>query len=180
MKTKGPTWQDVKKHISGFGQKEIFDLIRDMYHLSADNKTFLHTRFSLGSDPLEHYKRIIQRALDPDIEKNEDIYLKDAKEAIRSYAKAVDNPAGEAELMVFYVECGNNFTLNYGDVDEEFYDALIDMYELAIETVQELPVDEQEIFKDRLYEIMDEVSDIGWGYYDSLAGLYGQAFPTTD
>jgi len=177
MKNKTPSWIDVKKQIKGFNKKELFDLIRDFYHLSPDNKNFSHTRFSLGKDSLDPYKRIIQNTMDPDIEKNEALDMKTAKKAIKSYAKAVDNPQGEAELMIFFIECGNNFTLSYGDIDEEFYDALIDMYEIAIETVKELSSHEQEAFKDRLFEIMDEVSDIGWGYHGSLAGMYHKAFP---
>jgi len=79
--------------------------------------------------------------------------------------------------MVFHVECGNNFTLSYGDIDEEFYDSVLDMYEQAIETVQELSIDEQKGFRERLYEIMESASFIGWGYADGLSGLYHKAFP---
>jgi len=31
--------------------------------------------------------------------------------------------------MVFFVECGNNFTLSYGDIDDDFYDSVLLMYE---------------------------------------------------
>ena len=51
------------------------------------------------------------------------------------------------------------------------------MYERATETVQELPIDEQKGFRERLYEIMESASFIGWGYSDGLSGLYHKAFP---
>jgi len=177
MKDKASSWIDVKKQIKKFDKQQLIDLVGDLYRLSSDNKRFFNTRFSLDKDPLESYKRIIQGAIHPYLEDNEVLDIETANEAIKSYSKAVDNLQGEAELMIFYVECGNNFTLSYGDIDENFYNSVLDMYELAIETVQELPHDEQKAFKERLYEIMKSASYIGWGYSDGLSGLYHKAFP---
>ena len=47
--------------------------------------------------------------------------------------------------MVFFVECGNNFTLSYGDIDDDFYDSLLLMYEKAIQNVTELSPEEQKV-----------------------------------
>ena len=88
----------------------------------------------------------------------------------------MDNPVGEADLRIYYVECGNNFTLSYGDIDEDFYDALLEMYEIAIETVLETPTEKQIEFQVRLKKIMDSASHIGWGYGDGLADLYYEVF----
>jgi len=177
MKNKTPSWIDVKKHITSFDKKQLIALVGDLYRLSADNKNFFHTRFSLGENPLETYKHIIQGAMHPYLEDNEVLDIETANKAIKSYSKAIDNPQGEAELMIFYVECGNNFTLSYGDIDEDFYDSVLDMYELAIETVKELPLDNQKDFRERLHEIMESGAGIGWGYSDGLSGLYHKAFP---
>jgi hypothetical protein len=177
MKNKAPSWIDVKKQIKKIDKQQLIDLVGDLYRLSADNKRFFHTRFSLDKDSLESYKRIIQGAIHPYLEDNEVLDIETANKAIKSYSKAIDNPLGEAELMIFYVECGNNFTLSYGDIDENFYDSVLDMYELAIETVKELPLDNQKDFKERLHEIMESGAGIGWGYSDGLSGLYHKAFP---
>ena len=119
-KTKNaPRWIDVKRIITGFDKKQLVELVGDLYRLSMANKDFFHARFSLGEDPLEPYKRIIQNAIHPYREDNEILDITSATEAIRHYSKAVDNVKGEAELMTFFVECGNNFTLSYGDIDRE-------------------------------------------------------------
>jgi hypothetical protein len=102
--------------------------------------------------------------------------IEKANDAINRYSKAVDNPIGEAELRIFYVECGNNFTLSYGDIDEDFYDSLLDMYEYAIETVLETAKEEQDALQERLKEIMESASHIGWGYGDGLGDLYYEVF----
>lgn len=56
--------------------------------------------------------------------------------------------------MIHYVECGNKFTLDYGDINEFFYDALIEMYEKAIKNVRKMPKKKQEPFRKRLEKIM--------------------------
>ena len=152
------------------------DLLRDLYRLSPENKDFFHTRFTTGEDHLARYKKIIQYAIHPYLEDNEPLEIEKANDAINRYSKAVDNPIGEAELRIFYVECGNNFTLSYGDIDEDFYDALLNMYEYAIETVLETPPDKQKDFQERLKAIMESASHIGWGYGDGLGDLYYEAF----
>ena len=175
-KKKEPCWGDIETSIEQFKKKQLVDLISDLYRLSPENKDFFHTRFSTGEDPLLRYKKIIQDAIHPYLEDNEPLEIEKANDAINRYSKAVDNPIGEAELRIFYVECGNNFTLSYGDIDEDFYDALLDMYEYAIETVLETPPDKQKDFQERLKAIMESASHIGWGYGDGLGDLYYEAF----
>ena len=179
-KKKAPNWIDVKKIINSFEKKQLVELIGDIYRLSSANKDFFHARFSLGEDPLEPYKRIIQNAMHPYLEDNETLDIESANEVIDQYSKAVDDASGEAELMIFYVECGNNFTLSYGDIDGDFYDSVLFMYEKAIETVIELPAKKQKLFRERLHEVMASASGIGWGYYDGLSDLYYKTFPTED
>lgn len=176
-KKKNPSWIDVKKIITNLDIDKLVELIGDLYRLSENNKEFFHTRFSLKENLLESYKRIIQDAMHPCLEDNETLEIGRAEDAIKRYSKAIDDVKGETELMVFFVECGNNFTLSYGDIDEEFYDSVIGMYEKAIQNVKELSPIEQKAFKKRLYEIIDSASGIGWGYHDGLCELYYESFP---
>ncbi|XCN74443.1 MAG: hypothetical protein Q3M24_06770 [Candidatus Electrothrix aestuarii] len=150
------SWQDIEKIIGQFDKKQFTDLLRDLYQLSSDNKDFFSTRFSTGEDLLSKYKETIQKSVHPYLEDGELLDIQKANDAINRYSKAVDNPMGEAELRVYYVECGNNFTLSYGDIDEDFYDSMIEMYEYATETVLELLPKKQDEYRNRLkknYEI---------------------------
>ncbi len=158
-------------------QKQLLKLVADLYRISNENKTFLHTRFEIDDDPLSPYKKTIEECMFPDIYSNKPIQVSKAKKAISSYSKAVEDSVGEAELMTFFVECGNTFTVNYGDIDEAFYDALNRMYRRAIDKVLTLPEERQDEFKDRLEVIMTSSSNIGWGYHDTLCDDYYDAFP---
>lgn len=177
-KTSGPTWSEVKGEVAKLEAKGLVQLVADLYRLSSDNKAFLHARFGVGPDPLGPYRETIDECMYPDvISGNQPIQVAKAKRAISSYTKAVGDPLGEAELMIFFVECGNSFTVNFGDIDEAFYDALVGMYRRAIAKVLLLPEEQRNDFQDRLETIMTSASGIGWGYYDALCGDYYTAFP---
>jgi hypothetical protein len=169
------SWPDVKTAIASLHQPALLGLISDMYHLSKDNKDFLHTRFSIGEDTLAPYKKIINECMYPDI-LNEPIRIHRAKRAISDYAKAIRDAKGEAELLTYFVECGHKFTLDYGDIDEDFYDTLVEVYSEAIKKVLALSEHEQGDFKKRLKKIMLSSKGIGWGYHDGLCGEYYEAF----
>jgi hypothetical protein len=78
--------------------------------------------------------------------------------------------------MIYFVECGNEFTLEYGDIDAKFYDSLLSMFSRAVEAVVKLPESEQESFRKRLWELTESSNKIGWGYHDGLCEEYYRAF----
>jgi hypothetical protein len=52
-----PTWTDVKAKLADFDRAALLDLIRSLYSAHKDNQVFLHSRFGLGGDVLEPYKK---------------------------------------------------------------------------------------------------------------------------
>ncbi len=175
-KKQEPAWTDVETIITSFDKDQLTELVRDLYYLSDNTKNFFHTRFLLAEDPLAPYKKTIQQAIHPYLEDNEPLDIENAENAVSLYSKSTDNPRGMAELTIFYTECGNNFTLSYGDMGEGFYDSLLEMYEYAVEAVRKLPADEQNEYRDRLHKVMKSASDIDWEYYDAVRDLYFHAF----
>jgi hypothetical protein len=172
-----PTWSDVKSVLIGLDHKKLVELAGDLYRLSKENKDFCHARFGVGQDRLAPYKKTIEECMYPNVYRDKPIQISKAKRAISNYTKAVGDPVGEAELMTFFVECGNRFTVEYGDIDEDFYNALNLMYKRAIEKVLSLPTGQSGEFRDRLEEIMMSSSGIGWGYHDELRNDFYEAFP---
>jgi hypothetical protein len=179
-KKHGPSWSDVKESITSLDTSELIQLIASLYRLSKGNRDFLHARFSVGDDPIGPYKKVIEDCMFPDVFKNKPVQISTAKKAIKEYSKAVGNAKGEAELMTYFVECGNQFTVEFGDIDEGFYDALLRMYARAINKVLSLPEEEQHEFRERLKAIMVTSDRIGWGYHDGLCEQYCEAFPEDD
>ena len=68
----------------------------------------------MGDDVLKPYNETLDRWLWPDVLRNENTSVVRAKQAISSYKKAVGDPAGLAELKVFYGECAAGFCNDLG------------------------------------------------------------------
>ena len=177
QKQRAPTWSEVKSKVVKLDQKQLIQIVGDLYRLSKENQEFLNARFGVLDDPLAPFKKSIEESMYPDIYRDKPIQISKAKAAIRHYSKAVGDISGEAELKTFFVECGNRFTVEYGDMDEGFYNALNLMYKEAIDKILILPVEQRDDFRERLEEIMESSRNIGWGYHDELREDYYNAFP---
>ena len=82
------TWKNVKTVLTEKSSSEILKLVGDLYALNEGNKSFIHSRYSVGANLLEPYKEIISGALYPDIMRNQPIRLSVGKKAISDYFKA--------------------------------------------------------------------------------------------
>jgi hypothetical protein len=92
-----------------------------------------------------------------------------AKQAISDYKKAVGDPAGLAELMVFYCERAAGFCTDIGSDDEGFFDALVRMFERALKLTNTLPESGRVDLVNRLLDAVRQISHkIGYGVGDDL------------
>ena len=80
------------------------------------------------------YKNTIDRWLWPDVFRRQDTSVSKAKQAISKYKKALGDPEGVAELMVFYCERAAGFCTDVGHEDAGYFDALVRMFEQALKT----------------------------------------------
>lgn len=177
MANKKPTWTSVKSILATKETPELLMLIKDLYALNKNNKTFIEARYLAGDDAIEHYKKRIDDALYPDIMKDKPVSLSAGRKAISDYKKATKDTDGTIELMVLYVSTGTQFTLDYGDMYDEFYDSLISMFHSILKLLAKADDVTQEKFVPELADIVDSVRSIGWGYYDDLSALLNDYFP---
>ena len=163
-----PTWNDVKAKLAAFDRPALLDLLHHLYAAHKDNQAFLHARFGLGDDVLEPYKKIIDRWVWPDPFRNQDTSVSTAKRAISDCKKAVGDPAGLTELMVFYCEQAAGYCLDIGYQEEEFFDALVRMFEQALKSAHTLPDDRQDSLFARLDRVREISHAFGYGVGDAM------------
>lgn len=179
MTTKKPSkasssWSDVKTKLADFDRAGLLGLVQDLYAANKDNKAFLHTRFGLGDDPLESYKHVITRWINPPDFRNP-ISVSKAKKAISDYKKALGQPEGLADLTVFYCEEVFNLLARCGVDDEGFYDALVRMFEQALKYVLALTKVKQTPFLARLDRVRQLGHNVGWGVADDFDHFWSEA-----
>lgn len=171
---KKPTWKDVRPILAEKEKSELLKLIADLYSSSAENRSFIHSRYSVGGQPLEPYRRLISESLYPDVYKNKPIRLSIGKKAISDYFRATNDKAGQLELMVHYLETGNRFTVEFGNVDEQFYSSLESMFERILAALRKQSTEVQEKYFSRLEDVVSSAKNIGWGYYDYISDILNE------
>lgn len=168
------TWSDVKAKLIDFDCAGLLGLLQDLYAASKDNQAFLHARFALGSDVLKSYKATIDRWLWPDLFKNQDTSVSKAKKAISDYKKAIGQPEGLAELMVYFCEQAAGFSDDVGLQDEGYFDALVRMFEHALKVIQSLPEDARPALHGRMDAVRRISHNFGYGVGDDMDDLLAE------
>ena len=97
-----------------------------------------------------------------------------AKKAISDFRKISNSSELICDLMLFYVEQGVEFTNAYGDINEQFYISMEDMYARTLKLMEKN--DLAKVFKKRCFQIVVDTDGIGWGFHDALADLYYEYF----
>jgi hypothetical protein len=173
-KTSRPTWNDVKAKLADFDHAGLIGLVQSLYAASKDNQALLHARFSLSDDVLKPYQVAIDRWLWPDVFKNQFTSVAKAKKAISDYKKAIGQPAGLAELMVFYCERAAGFTNDVGLQDEGYFNALVRMFDQALKALSTLrAIDRPELLA-RLDAVRRTCHNFGYGVGDDMDTLFAE------
>jgi hypothetical protein len=94
-----------------------------------------------------------------------------AKQAISSYRKAVGDPAGLVELMVFYCECAAGFCNDVGYQDGGYLDALVRMFGQALKQIAQLPAGDRAVLIARLDRVRNIGHNFGYGVGDDMDAL---------
>ncbi len=163
-----PTWADVKAKLATFDRAALLELIHHLYAAHKDNQAFLHARFGLGQDVLEPYKKAIDRWLWPDVFRNQDTSVSKAEQAISDYKKAVGDPEGLTELMVFYCERAAGFCNDIAQQDEGYFDALLRMFEQTLKLANTLTANGRDDLIIRLDRVREISHAFGYGVGDDM------------
>ena len=163
-----PTWTDVKAKLASFDRAALLVVLEDLYAAAAGNRAFLHARFGLDEDPLQPYKKTIDRWLWPDIFRAQETSISRAKGAISEYKKAIGDPEGLAELMVFYCERATGFCQDVRHTDPAYFDALVRMFGHALQTTKRLATDAQSKLHSRLDQVRGVGRQLGYGVGEDM------------
>lgn len=157
-----PTWTDVKTSLASFDRAALLRVLQDLYAADDNTRAFLHARFGLGEDPLLAYKKVVDRWLWPDISRGQQTSVSRAKRAIAKYNKALGDPPGLAELMVFYCERATGFCADVDHADPAYFDSLVRMFAQALKIVAVLPTNVQTSLLGRLDRVRTMGHELGY------------------
>ncbi len=143
---------------------------------TMQNQASLHAHLADAEAVMEDCKKIIAECAYPEVLHERTLQVAKAKKAVADFCKAVADPVSHAELIVFFLEQGNAFTMGYGDIDAGSYSALLAMARCAVKAICGLPLQLKEPFRERLAVVVRSSSEIGRGYHDELTDSYSAVF----
>lgn len=166
---------DLKTQLNNLSKDELIQLIVEVFKKRKDSREVIESKF----DPeiviiaLEKYKKQIIDEFFPEkgLPRLRYSYM---RSALKNFKDISSDPELIAELMITHVENGVDFTNEYGDIDEQFYDNIAGMYLKLLKHLSRYNLLAE--YKDRCLEIVNETKDIGWGFHDELFDLYHEFY----
>ena len=169
-------WSTLRQHLVTLDQPALLALVKDLYEAAAENRDFIQARCQAeesGGEILEKYRGKIVEQFYP-ARGEAKLRLSEARKAIKDYRKATGNLSGTAELLLTYVESGAEFTHDYGDIDERFYNSV----ESALDELATLLRGEARAmyaqFSERLARVERLTDGVGWGFHDYIGDVVWQ------
>ena len=170
------TEKALVKKLDTMSREELTKIIVDFYKTNKSIEEGLSLMIlgeEYGSALLEKYKKQLYKIFNPTNIVRTGFSLEKAQMVLSDFADVCigDNGRWYGDLALYFAECATNFTMSYGDIDEDFYDALGDAYHDAVVIASG---EEQlyKLWKERLEYILYEFSGFGWGMEDFIAGEY--------
>ena len=80
--------------------------------------------------------------------------------------------------MLYYAECGVQFTKDYGDIDENYYLSIERIFRDSMELIDINLLHDK--FKDKAFKIFQNSENTGWGFNETLGDFYYETFPFED
>jgi len=128
---------------------------------------------------LQKYKDVITEEFSPNsLHAISKARINVARKAVRDYKKVSCSDSGYAEIMLHYVEIGIEYTNTYGDIDSPFYSSMATMYFDAAYFINKHNM--IDLFQERLYKIVLDTQECGWGFHDSLFETYCDVLSTEE
>jgi hypothetical protein len=165
--------RDLKKELAEYDKKMLIGLISELYDKNKSVREYLDYYLAPNEKTsFETFKIKVREAFYP--KRGFGFKLAVGKKVISDFRKL--NPTKESliDLMLYYVECGVEFTNDYGDINENYYLSLERTFRDALSLVDKHLL--HDTFKDRALNILGESENIGWGFHDTLVSFYFETF----
>jgi len=165
--------RDLKKELAEYDKKMLIGLISELYDKNKSVQEYLD--FYLVPDETEKlkaYKAKIKQAFFP--KQGISYNLVSGKKTISDFRKLGPSAESLIDLMLYYVECGVEFTNNYGDINESYYASLAKVYRDSLDLIYKNSL--YKTFKVKARNIVNNSENIGWGFADAVSNLYLDTF----
>ena len=160
---------EIKRELRKLDKEKLIEIVADLYKKNKSAKEFFDFYVNPNErDLFEKYQDKIFESFYP--KRGFGYKLKEGKKAITDFRKLTTSSDSVADLMLFYVETGVNFTIDFGDIDENFYLSLERTFVQALTLARKENCLDK--YDDRASKVVRDTKNIGWGFHEYLTEVY--------
>lgn len=155
---------NLNKELKKLDKKDLLNLFQELIKYRKENKEFLELKLKSNDnieESLIYYKNKIDLAFN-----FEKFSMRNARQSLNDFKKISKDEKYQIEMMVYYIEKATKFEKNNGDMWEEFYTVVENMFSKVIKLLNK-NYDLIKLYEDRLSKIICN-SCQGWGHRDIL------------
>lgn len=160
----------VKKLLLTMTKKDIIEMVLEMYSARKEAKEYLEFYASPNeTEKLEEYKAIIREEFYPKRRREPQTRFSVCRKAVTDFKKLKPSADALAELMVSYMEWATEFTFDYGDMWEQYYDSVEGNFDRTVKHVVENRLWKK--YDIRLQQCVKWSNGNGYGFADAIADM---------
>ena len=142
-------------------------------YLQTLSKEYLEFYLTPDSNAeLEKCKKAIRQEFFPTRGFSEKPSFTKCRKVISDFQKLKPDPVCVADLMLFYIEQGCEYTVTFGDMWEQYYTTLENNFEKAMKFIFMHGL--LATYYGRIEKLLENANNCGWGFYDTLSDIYYQ------
>jgi hypothetical protein len=164
----------VKKVLQSMEKEDVISFFLELYDAKKEAKEYIEYIINPNEEEqFEKAKKIIENEYYPSKGEPKE-RLSVAKKAISDFSVLKPSPVLKAELLIFLVECGCQYTYDYGDMNESFYTAMENNFRRALEFMKD--TDLLERFRENAESCVEWSSVCGYGFADDIKSLFAEYY----
>lgn len=169
------TIKKLKEHFQNQDAESLLDEIATLYKTFDVVKEYYDSRLEPAAphEIAQKYKKILEEQFCPK-KGFPELKYSVARKAISDFKKVCSDYLSVLDLQLTYVEYGVKCTIEYGDIDERFYNSMESMFEKTLKDMEEYGV--LKTFQTRCLNIRKQTHWMGWGFGDAIESLYKDFF----
>ena len=164
----------IKKLLRSMSKEQIIEMVIEMYDARKEAKDYLEYYASPDENSkLEEYKDIIREEFYPEGRREPKTRFSVCRKAVADFKKLKPSADALAELMLSYMEYAIEFTYDYGDMWEQYYDSVEGNFDKTVQFIAKNGLWEK--YDKRLQQCVKWSSVCGYGFADGIDDIYEEA-----
>ena len=153
-------------------KEHVIEFMLEIYQNNKQTKEYIEYLLNPNEkEMLEKYRKVIinefyptKNTFDPKLR------FSVCKKAISEFKSLKPDPALLADLLISLPETACQFTYEFGDMWEQYYDSTATNFDVALKYMQKNNL--LQLFKKRCKKCIQYASHCGWGFEDQIESLF--------